>query len=325
MKRILVTGGAGFLGSHLCERLLDMGSSVTCLDNFYTGFHSNIAHLLRRNGFCLLEQSVTDETLGEFDEIYNLASPASPPHYQADPIYTFKTSILGTMNMLELARKCGAKVLQASTSEIYGDPLVHPQKEEYWGNVNTIGIRSCYDEGKRGAETLMYDYNRMHGVNVRVVRIFNTYGPGMNPEDGRVVSNFIIQALRGQDLTIYGEGQQTRSFCYRDDLVEGIIRLMDAPDHVNFPVNIGNPVEFTIRELADLVLELIDTPSRLVNLRLPQDDPTQRCPDITRAREHLGWEPKVPLREGLLKSIEYFRQFVEPDAMPSARAAISGV
>lgn len=325
MKRILVTGGAGFLGSHLCERLLDAGHQVTCLDNYYTGWKVNIRRLIGRNGFSLIEQSVTDPLEGSFDEIYNFASPASPPHYQADPIYTFKTSIIGTMNMLELARSCGAKILQASTSEIYGDPLVHPQKEEYWGNVNTIGIRSCYDEGKRGAETLMYDYQRMHGVNVRVVRIFNTYGPGMNPEDGRVVSNFIIQALRGEDLTVYGEGQQTRSFCYRDDLVEGIIRLMDAPDHVSFPVNIGNPVEFTIRELADLVLELIDLPSRLINMPLPQDDPTQRCPDISRAREHLGWEPKVPLREGLLKSIEYFRQFVDPGTVPSVRAAKSGV
>lgn len=325
MKRILVTGGAGFLGSHLCERLLDAGHQVTCLDNYYTGSKANIRKQIGRNGFALVEQSVTDPLEGEFDEIYNFASPASPPHYQADPIYTFKTSILGTMNMLELARRCGAKVLQASTSEIYGDPLVHPQKEEYWGNVNTIGIRSCYDEGKRGAETLMYDYHRMHGVNVRVVRIFNTYGPGMNPEDGRVVSNFIIQALRGQDLTIYGDGSQTRSFCYRDDLVEGIIRLMDAPDHVNFPVNIGNPVEFTILELANLVLELIDSRSKLIALPLPQDDPTQRCPDITRAREHLGWEPSVSLREGLHKSIEYFRQFVEPDAVQSTRMVNRGV
>ncbi len=325
MKRILVTGGAGFLGSHLCERLLDMGSRVTCLDNYYTGFHSNISQLLKRNGFSVLEQSVMDETLGEFDEIYNFASPASPPHYQADPIYTFKTSVIGTMNMLELARSCGAKILQASTSEIYGDPLVHPQREDYWGNVNTIGIRSCYDEGKRGAETLVYDYHRQYGLNVRVVRIFNTYGPGMNPEDGRVVSNFIIQALRGEDLTIYGDGLQTRSFCYRDDLVEGIIRLMNAPDNVSFPVNIGNPGEFTVRELADLVLELTGSSSRIVNLPLPQDDPLQRCPDISRAKEHLGWEPKIQLREGLLRSIEYFRQFVQPATSPSAVRVTSGV
>nr|WP_316656281.1 UDP-glucuronic acid decarboxylase family protein [uncultured Gellertiella sp.] len=319
MKSILVTGGAGFLGNHLCERLLSEGHRVTCLDNYYTGSKQNIRRFIGRNGFSLLEQSVTDPIDGEYDEIYNLASPASPPHYQADPIYTFKTSILGTLNVLEMAKRSGAKVLQASTSEIYGDPLVHPQKEEYWGNVNTIGIRSCYDEGKRGAETLMYDFQRFHDVNVRVVRIFNTYGPGMNPEDGRVVSNFIIQALRGEDLTIYGDGSQTRSFCYRDDLVEGIIRLMNAPDEVSFPVNIGNPVEFTIRELAELVLEMVDSPSRLINLPLPQDDPTQRCPDISRARQHLGWEPKTPLREGLVKAIEYFSSFVEPKTAPSAK------
>lgn len=325
MKKILVTGGAGFLGSHLCERLLDMGNRVICLDNYYTGFQSNISELLKRNGFSVLEQSVTDETLGEFDEIYNFASPASPPHYQADPIYTFKTSVIGTMNMLELARRCGAKILQASTSEIYGDPLVHPQREDYWGNVNSIGIRSCYDEGKRGAETLIYDYQRQYGLNVRVVRIFNTYGPGMNPEDGRVVSNFIIQALRGEDLTIYGDGLQTRSFCYRDDLVEGIIRLMNAPDSISFPVNIGNPGEFTVRQLADLVLELTGSSSRIVNLPLPQDDPLQRCPDISRAKEHLGWEPKIQLRDGLLKSIEYFSQLVQPATAPSAARVISGV
>ena len=321
MKHILVTGGAGFLGSHLCERLLDQGHNVTCLDNYYTGSKANISRFIGRNGFSLIEQSVLDPVDGQYDEIYNLASPASPPHYQADPIFTFKTSVIGTLNLLELARRTGAKILQASTSEIYGDPHVHPQREDYWGNVNTIGIRSCYDEGKRGAETLIYDYQRMHGVNVRVVRIFNTYGPGMNPEDGRVVSNFIIQALRCEDLTIYGDGQQTRSFCYRDDLIEGIIRLMNAPDHVSFPVNIGNPVEFTIRELAELVLEMIDSPSKLVNLPLPQDDPTQRCPDITRAREHLGWEPTTPLREGLEKAIPYFRHCIESPAIPSARKA----
>lgn len=306
MKKILVTGGAGFLGSHLCERLMAEGHDVTALDNYYTGFKYNVSHLLRRNHFKLLEQSVCDPLDDEFDEIYNLACPASPPHYQMDPIYTFKTSVLGTLNMLELAKRCGAKILQASTSEVYGDPLVHPQKETYWGNVNTIGIRSCYDEGKRGAETLMYDFQRFHGVNVRVVRIFNTYGPGMNPEDGRVVSNFVIQALRGEDITIYGDGAQTRSFCYRDDLVEGIIRLMNAPDHVSFPVNIGNPGEFTIRELAEIVLEKTQSVSRLVFLPLPQDDPMQRCPDISRAREHLDWEPKIALREGLDTTIEYF-------------------
>lgn len=324
MKNILVTGGAGFLGAHLCERLLVAGHGVTCLDNYYTGFRSNIAHLVGNNRFSLLEQSVCDPVAGDFDEIYNFACPASPPSYQADPIYTFKTSVLGTLNMLEHARKWSAKILQASTSEVYGDPLVHPQKETYWGNVNTTGIRSCYDEGKRGAETLIYDYQRFHGVNVRVVRIFNTYGPGMNPDDGRVVSNFIIQALKGEDITIYGHGSQTRSFCYRDDLVEGIIRLMNAPDHVSFPVNIGNPCEFTIRELAEIVLEVIPTNSRLVFLPLPQDDPMQRCPDISRAKEHLGWEPRVPLRAGLEKAIEYFGKRLAVRAVPSAPKIAQG-
>lgn len=325
MKTILVTGGAGFLGSHLCERLLDAGHRVTCLDNFYTGSRESVRRLAGRNGFQLVEASVEDPVEDRFDEIYNLASPASPPQYQVDPVYTFRTNVLGTLNMLELARRTGAKILQASTSEVYGDPLVHPQREDYWGNVNPIGIRSCYDEGKRGAETLIYDYQRMYGLNIRVVRIFNTYGPGMNPADGRVVSNFILQALSGADVTIYGDGRQTRSFCYRDDLVEGIIRLMDAPDHVTFPVNIGNPTEFTIRELAELVLELTGSRSRLVNHPLPQDDPTQRCPDISRARDHLGWAPETPLREGLLKSIGYFRQFVDAKASSGAAAALQGV
>lgn len=311
MKNILVTGGAGFLGSHICERLIERGDKVTCLDNYYTGFKSNVSKLIGRNGFRLLEQSVSDPLDEEFDEIYNFACPASPPHYQADPIYTFKTSVWGTLNMLELAERSGAKLIQASTSEVYGDPTVHPQKETYWGNVNTIGIRSCYDEGKRGAETLIYDYERTRGLKVRVVRIFNTYGPGMNPEDGRVVSNFIIQALKGKDITIYGDGGQTRSFCYRDDLVEGIIRLMDAPDHVSFPVNIGNPGEFTIRELAEIVLELTGSNSKLVFMPLPQDDPMQRCPDISRAQEHLGWTPKIALREGLEKTIEYFAKRIQ--------------
>lgn len=324
MKNILVTGGAGFLGAHLCERLLAAGHGVACLDNYYTGFRSNIAHLVGHSRFSLLEQSVCDPVAGSFDEIYNFACPASPPSYQADPIYTFKTSVLGTLNMLEHARKWGAKILQASTSEVYGDPLVHPQKETYWGNVNTTGIRSCYDEGKRGAETLVYDHQRFHGVNVRVVRIFNTYGPGMNPDDGRVVSNFIIQALKGEDITIYGDGSQTRSFCYRDDLVEGIIRLMNAPDHVSFPVNIGNPGEFTIRELAEIVLEVIPTSSKLVFLPLPQDDPMQRCPDISRAKEYLGWEPHVPLRAGLEKAIEYFSQRVAVRAIPSVPKIAQG-
>ncbi|MDB5526493.1 MAG: NAD-dependent epimerase/dehydratase [Rhizobium sp.] len=315
MKRILVTGGAGFLGNFLCERLLSRGDHVTCLDNYYTGAQANIARFIGNNNFSVLKQSVCDPVSESFDEIYNLASPASPPHYQADPIFTFKTSVLGTLNMLELARTCGAKVLQASTSEIYGDPLVHPQHEDYWGNVNSIGIRSCYDEGKRGAETLMYDFQRFHQVNVRVVRIFNTYGPGMNPVDGRVVSNFISQALRGSDITIYGDGSQTRSFCYRDDLVEGIIRLMDAPDHVSFPVNIGNPDEFTIRQLAEIVLSKIPSESRLVYRPLPQDDPLQRCPDIGRAKEFLDWEPKIALSDGLETTIDYFRSRIFADGV----------
>ncbi|MCV3766008.1 UDP-glucuronic acid decarboxylase family protein [Rhizobium sp. TRM95796] len=310
MKRILVTGGAGFLGSHLCERLLERGNFVTCLDNYFTGAVDNIAHLRGHNNFATIEQSVIDPVDVRFEEIFNLACPASPVHYQSDPIYTFKTSIIGTMNLLELASKTGAKVLQASTSEIYGDPLIHPQTEAYWGNVNTMGIRSCYDEGKRGAETLMHDYHRTRGVNIRVMRIFNTYGPGMNKADGRVVSNFIVQALRGDDITMFGDGLQTRSFCYRDDLVEGMMRLMDAPDEVSYPVNIGNPGEFTMRELAELVLELTGSKSKIVYLPLPQDDPMQRCPDISRAKEVLGWEPTVPLREGLKRTIDYFKTVV---------------
>lgn len=310
MKRILVTGGAGFLGSYLCDRLLERGNFVTCLDNYFTGAVDNIARLRGNPNFAMIEQSVIDPVDVRFEEIYNLACPASPVHYQSDPIYTFKTSIIGTMNLLELASKTGAKVLQASTSEIYGDPLIHPQKESYWGNVNTMGIRSCYDEGKRGAETLMHDYHRTRNVNIRVMRIFNTYGPGMNKADGRVVSNFIVQALRGQDITIFGDGKQTRSFCYRDDLIDGMMRLMDAPDSVNYPVNIGNPGEFTMLELAELVLELTGSKSKIVFMPLPQDDPMQRCPDISRAREVLGWEPKIPLREGLLRTIEYFKTVI---------------
>jgi UDP-glucuronate decarboxylase len=324
VKKILVTGGAGFLGAFLCERLLAEGHLVTCLDNYYTGAKANIGHLLGRNGFNLIEQSVCDPIAGSYDEIYNFACPASPPHYQADPIYTFKTSVLGTLNMLEHARRWGAKILQASTSEVYGDPLVHPQKEAYWGNVNPVGVRSCYDEGKRGAETLIYDFHRHHGVNVRVVRIFNTYGPGMNPGDGRVVSNFIVQALRDEDITIYGDGRQTRSFCYRDDLVEGIIRLMNAPDHVSFPVNIGNPAEFTIRDLAAIVLEKLTSRSRLGFLPSPQDDPMQRCPDISRAREYLDWEPRVALRDGLERTIEYFSKRVAVAGIPSALKVAQG-
>jgi UDP-glucuronate decarboxylase len=310
MKRILVTGGAGFLGSHLCTRLIERGFFVTCLDNYFTGAVDNIVHLRGNNHFAVIEQSVIDPVDVKFDEIFNLACPASPVHYQTDPIYTFKTSIIGTMNLLELASKTGAKILQASTSEIYGDPLIHPQKESYWGNVNTMGIRSCYDEGKRGAETLMHDYHRTRGVNIRVMRIFNTYGPGMNKADGRVVSNFIVQALKGEDITIFGDGNQTRSFCYRDDLVEGMMRLMDAPDEVNYPINIGNPGEFTMKELAEIVLDLTGSKSKMVYKPLPQDDPLQRCPDITKAREVLGWEPKIRLREGLLRTIEYFKTVI---------------
>lgn len=310
MKRILVTGGAGFLGSHLCTRLIERGFFVTCLDNYFTGAVDNIAHLRGNPNFAVIEQSVIDPVDERFEEIFNLACPASPVHYQTDPIYTFKTSIIGTMNLLELAAKTGAKMLQASTSEIYGDPLIHPQKESYWGNVNTMGIRSCYDEGKRGAETLMYDYHRTRGVNIRVMRIFNTFGPGMNKSDGRVVSNFIVQALKGEDITIFGDGNQTRSFCYRDDLIEGMMMLMDAPDAVNYPINIGNPGEFTMRELAEIVLELTGSQSKMVYKPLPQDDPLQRCPDISKARQMLGWGPKIPLREGLLRTIEYFKTVI---------------
>lgn len=283
---------------------------MTCLDNFRTGARRNILNILPHPNFRLLHQCITESIDGEFDEIFNLACPASPPHYQLDPIFTFKTSILGAINVLDLASRCGAKVLQASTSEVYGDPLMHPQMESYLGNVNTLGPRSCYDEGKRGAETLFSDYQKHRGANIRIVRIFNTYGPGMNPEDGRVVSNFIIQALKGEDITIYGDGTQTRSFCYRDDLIEGMIRLMNAPDHVNFPVNIGNPTEFTIQELAEMVLTKIPTRSKLSFKPLPQDDPLQRCPDISRARAHLNWAPRTDLATGLDLTIEYFAELL---------------
>jgi UDP-glucuronate decarboxylase len=309
MKKVLVTGGAGFLGSHLCDLLLSRGHFVVCLDNFYTGARRNIQQFFGNNRFSFVEQSVIDPLDNDFDEIFNFACPASPPRYQADPVYTFKTSVLGTLNMLELAERCGAKLLQASTSEVYGDPLVHPQVESYWGNVNTIGVRSCYDEGKRGAETLVADFQRSRRLNTRIVRIFNTYGPRMSPTDGRVVSNFIMQALRGEDITIYGDGTQTRSFCYRDDLVEGILRLMDAPDDVTFPVNIGNPNEFTVLQLAETVLEMTGSPSRLVFKPRPEDDPKQRCPDITLAGRHLGWAPQTELIQGLQKTIEYFKAF----------------
>jgi UDP-glucuronate decarboxylase len=305
-QRTLVTGGAGFLGSHLCEALVARGEDVLCVDNFFTGSRDNVAHLLGHPRFELLRHDITFPLYVEVDGIYNLACPASPVHYQFDPVQTTKTSVHGAINMLGLAKRTRARILQASTSEVYGDPKVHPQPEEYWGSVNPIGLRSCYDEGKRCAETLFFDYHRQHGLRIKVARIFNTYGPRMHPDDGRVVSNFIVQALRGQPITIYGEGQQTRSFCYVDDLIEGFLRLMDSPADLPGPVNLGNPVEFTIRELAELVLELTGSPSKLVNRPLPMDDPMQRQPDITLARERLDWQPVVPLREGLQRTIAYF-------------------
>ena len=305
-KRVMVTGGAGFLGSHLCERLLDAGHEVLCVDNFFTGRRSNIAHLLGNPRFELLRHDVTFPLYVEVDEIYNLACPASPVHYQHDPVQTTKTSVLGAINVLGLAKRLRVPVLQASTSEIYGDPNVHPQREEYWGNVNTLGPRACYDEGKRCAETLFFDYHRQHGLAIKVVRIFNTYGPRMHPDDGRVVSNFIVQALRGDDITLYGDGEQTRAFCFVDDLIEGFLRMMGTPSTVTGPVNLGNPHEITVRELAERVLALTGSRSRLVFRPRPQDDPTQRCPDITKARELLDWSPNVRLEQGLERTIAYF-------------------
>jgi UDP-glucuronate decarboxylase len=309
-KRVMVTGGAGFLGSHLCERLLNEGNDVLCVDNFYSGTKDNVTHLLPNPHFELLRHDVTFPLYVEVDEIYNLACPASPVHYQRDPVQTTKTSVHGAINVLGLAKRTKARVFQAFTSEVYGDPEIHPQPESYWGRVNPIGIRSCYDEGKRCAETLFFDYHRQHGVDIKVVRIFNTYGPRMHPNDGRVVSNFIVQALRGEDLTIYGEGAQTRSFCYVDDLIEGFVRLMASSKDITGPINIGNPGEFTIRELAELVLKMVGGKSKLVMLPLPQDDPKQRKPDITLAQEKLGWTPKVNLEVGLEKTIHYFREFL---------------
>ncbi|SBW09634.1 NAD-dependent epimerase/dehydratase [uncultured Alphaproteobacteria bacterium] len=314
-KRVLVTGGAGFLGSHLCERLLKDGCDVICVDNFYSGAKDNILHLLDDPHFEMIRHDVTFPLYVEVDRIYNLACPASPVHYQWDPVQTTKTSVHGAINMLGLAKRTKARILQASTSEVYGDPEVHPQREDYWGHVNPIGLRSCYDEGKRCAETLFFDYHRQHALEVRVVRIFNTYGPRMHPNDGRVVSNFIVQALTGQDITIYGDGSQTRSFQYVDDLIEGMVRLMENDAGVVGPVNMGNPGEFTIRELAEKILAMIpENRSKLVFKPLPADDPTQRKPDITRAKESLGWEPKVALEEGLAKTIAYFRGIVKPSA-----------
>lgn len=305
-KRVLVTGGAGFLGSHLCESLLSQGCDVLCVDNFYSGTKDNIAHLLGNPHFEMLRHDVTFPLYVEVDEIYNLACPASPIHYQWDPVQTTKTSVHGAINMLGLAKRTKAKIFQASTSEVYGDPAVHPQQEEYWGNVNPIGLRSCYDEGKRCAETLFFDYHRQHGLHIKVARIFNTYGPRMHPNDGRVVSNFIVQALQDKPITIYGDGNQTRSFCYVDNLIEAFIHLMATTDEVTGPINLGNPNEFTIRYLAETVVDMTGSKSALCFLPLPSDDPKQRQPDTTLARSTLGWEPHTPLREGLVKTIAYF-------------------
>lgn len=307
---VLVTGGAGFLGSHLCERLLNEGRDVICLDNFYTGNKDNIAHLIGNPRFELLRHDVTFPLYIEVGEIYNLACPASPIHYQRDPVQTTKTSVHGAINMLGLAKRTGAKILQASTSEVYGDPEQHPQTESYWGHVNPIGVRSCYDEGKRCAETLFFDYRRQHNLDIKVVRIFNTYGPRMHPNDGRVVSNFIMQALRGEPITIYGDGLQTRSFCYVDDLIESFVRMMATDSSVTGPINVGNPGEFTMRELAEKVLELTGSSSQIVYEPLPHDDPRQRRPDIAQAKEKLNWSPTVSLEQGLVPTIEYFKRFV---------------
>ncbi|HEX2839213.1 MAG TPA: UDP-glucuronic acid decarboxylase family protein [Phycisphaerales bacterium] len=316
VRRILVTGGAGFLGSHICDRLVAQGHDVICLDNLFTSQKQNITHLLGKPNFEFIRHDVTDPILLEVDEIYNMACPAAPGHYQYNPIKTMKTSVMGAINMLGLAKRCNAKILQASTSEVYGDPEIHPQPESYRGNVNPIGPRACYDEGKRAAETLFFDYNRMHKLRIKVVRIFNTYGPRMHPFDGRVVTNFIRQALRGEDITIFGDGSQTRSFCYCDDLVEVIIRTMNSPDDFTGPVNIGNEGEFTIKQLAEMVIELTGGKSKLVYRPLPQDDPTQRKPDITLARTKLGWEPKVALRDGLVKTIESMKKLNFEDYRP---------
>jgi UDP-glucuronate decarboxylase len=309
-KKILVTGGAGFLGSHLCDRLVAQGHHVLCVDNYFTGSKKNIEHLLDKKNFEVIRQDICIPLYVEVDEIYNLACPASPYYYQWDPIQTMKTSVIGAFNMLGLAKRTKAKILQASTSECYGDPEVHPQTEEYWGNVNPIGIRSCYDEGKRAAETLFMDYHRKHGVDTRIMRIFNTYGPRMNPNDGRVVSNFVVQALKGEDITVYGDGLQTRSFCYVDDLLNGMMALMDYDRTYPYPVNMGNPGEFTMLELAQKVIEKTGSTSQIVHMPLPQDDPKQRKPDIHRAKIVLGWEPKIALDDGLVKTIDYFRNII---------------
>jgi UDP-glucuronate decarboxylase len=316
-KRILVTGGGGFLGSHLCAKLLEKSHEVICVDNFYTGQKRNILPLMSNPNFEYMRHDVTFPLYLEVDEIYNLACPASPVHYQHSPVQTVKTSVHGAINMLGLAKRVGAKIFQASTSEVYGDPEVHPQTEEYWGKVNPIGIRSCYDEGKRCAETLFFDYHRSYGLNIKVVRIFNTYGPNMHPHDGRVVSNFIVQALRNEDITIYGDGSQSRSFCYVDDLIEGFIKMMDETSNdVIGPFNLGNPYEFTIKELAEKVIELTGSSSKLIYMPLPGDDPRQRCPDITKAKKILKWEPKIQLDEGLKKTIAYFKKLDKEGLIP---------
>jgi UDP-glucuronate decarboxylase len=323
-KRVLVTGGAGFIGSHLCERLLAEGQDVLCVDNFFTGTRDNVAHLLREPHFELMRHDVTFPLYVEVDEIYNLACPAAPVHYQFDPVQTAKTSVHGAINMLGLAKRVKARILQASTSEVYGDPKVHPQTEDYWGNVNPIGTRSCYDEGKRCAETLFFDYHRQHKLQVKVARIFNTYGPRMHPNDGRVVSNFIVQALRGEPITVFGHGSQTRSFCYVDDLVEALVRLMASREQFTGPVNLGNPCEFTILELARMVLELTGSKSQLVRKPLPQDDPMQRRPDIRLAERELSWQPTVPVHAGLRRTIDYFRSRTEvAAARPVRRRSIA--
>ncbi|WP_129777693.1 UDP-glucuronic acid decarboxylase family protein [Peristeroidobacter soli] len=309
-KRILVTGGAGFLGSHLCDRLMAAGNDVLCVDNFFTGAKDNIAQLIDNPNFELMRHDVTFPLYVEVDEIYNLACPASPIHYQHDPVQTTKTSVHGAINMLGLAKRVRAKIFQASTSEVYGDPAVHPQVEEYWGNVNPIGPRSCYDEGKRCAETLFFDYHRQHKLRIKVIRIFNTYGPRMHPNDGRVVSNFVMQALQNQPITIYGDGSQTRSFCYVDDMIDAFIALMASGDDVTGPINVGNPGEFTMLELAQNIIDITGSKSKIERRPLPQDDPKQRRPNIEKAQQHLGWSPKVPLREGLVKTVEYFDKLI---------------
>jgi len=309
-KRILITGGAGFLGSHLCDCLVAEGHEVLCLDNFFTGSKSNVTHLLGRPNFELIRHDLVQPIFLEVDEIYNLACPASPIHYQYNPVKTVKTSVMGAINMLGLAKRVKAKILQASTSEIYGNPAVHPQKEDYWGNVNTIGLRSCYDEGKRCAETLFFDYHRQNRVNIRVIRIFNTYGPRMHPKDGRVISNFIVQALTNQDITVYGDGSQTRSFCYVDDMTEALILMMNSPDDFIGPINLGNPDECSIFQLAEMTIRLTGSRSKIIFKSLPQDDPIRRCPDITLAKERLNWEPEVEMEEGMKRTIEYFRDVV---------------